>query len=62
MVTPKAGLSILGFANLFYGYNISLSDDTFSLISKNRFSLVFNINRDYFNIRAAGKRPEKKEK
>jgi hypothetical protein len=59
MLTPKAGLSILGFANLFYGYNINLSDDRFSIISRNRFSLVFNINKDYFNLRAAGKKPGK---
>jgi len=59
MVTPKAGLSILGFANLFYGYNINLSDDRFKIISRNRFSLVFNINRDYFNLRDAAKKSEK---
>jgi hypothetical protein len=61
MVTPRAGLSLLGFANLFYGYNINLSsEEPFKIISRNRFSLVFNINRDYFNLRSAGKRPEKK--
>lgn len=62
MLTPKAGLSLLGFANLFYGYNINLSDDQFNIISQNRFSLVFNINRDYFNIRGAGKKPDKSSK
>ena len=62
MFTPKAGLSILGFANLFYGYNIVLSDDEFSHISRNRFSLVFNLNKDYFNLRSANKKPEKTEK
>jgi hypothetical protein len=61
MVTPKAGLSLLGFANLFYGYNIPLSDYNFALISRNRFSLVFNINRDYFNIRSANKKPERQK-
>jgi hypothetical protein len=59
MVTPKAGLSLLGFANLFYGYNFNLSDHRFKIISQNRFSLVFNLNKDYFNLRSAGKRPEK---
>jgi hypothetical protein len=59
VITPKAGISILGFANLFYGYNIQLSDDIFKSVSRNRFSLVFNLNRDYFNLRAASKRPEK---
>lgn len=62
MLTPKAGLSLLGFANLFYGYNINLSDDRFKIISQNRFSLVFNINRDYFNIRGASKKPDKSSK
>jgi hypothetical protein len=61
MFTPKAGLTILGFADLFYGYNISLSNDTFKSISRNRFSLVFNINKDYFNLRSAGKKPEKNQ-
>lgn len=61
MVTPKAGLSLLGFANLFYGYNFNLSDYQFKIISQNRFSLVFNLNRDYFNLRSAGKRPQKEK-
>jgi hypothetical protein len=61
MITPKAGLSLLGFANLFYGYNISLSDYEFSLISRNRFSLVFNLNRDYFNVRSANKKQMKEK-
>lgn len=62
VLTPKAGISILGFADLFYGYNIQLSDDTFKSVSRNRFSLVFNINRDYFNLRAASKKPDKPER
>ncbi len=49
--TPKAGLTILGFADLFYGYQIPLSSDEITSISRNRFSLVINLNRDYFNIR-----------
>lgn len=56
MLTPKAGISVLGFANLFYGYNLVLSDESFKSIDKNRFSLTFNINRDYFNLKAARKR------
>ena len=62
MLTPKAGISLLGFANLFYGYNINLSDYQFALISRNRFSLVFNINKDYFNLRSAEKKPDRPEK
>lgn len=59
MLTPKAGLSLLGFANLFYGYNITLSEEPFKIISPNRFSLVFNINKDYFSVRTASRKPEK---
>lgn len=51
--TPRAGLSIMGFVNLFYGINVPLSDYQFGFINKNRFSLVFNLNRDYFNLREA---------
>src|SRR5687767_13509899 len=51
MFTPKAGITLLGFVNLFYGRNMKLSDETFNAISKNRFSLIFNINPDYYNIR-----------
>lgn len=51
--TPKAGLTILGFADLFYGYQIPLSSDEITSISRNRFSLVINLNRDYFNIKEA---------
>lgn len=61
MITPKAGLSVLGFVDLFYGYNISVSEDSFKSISKNRFSLIFNVNPDYFNLKAAGKRHRKLE-
>lgn len=57
--TPRAGLSIMGFVNLFYGINLPLSDFQFNFISKNRFSLVFNLNRDYFNLRAAPKNERK---
>jgi hypothetical protein len=62
LLTPKAGLTLLGFADLFYGYNINLSEDRFKAISRNRFSLVFNINPDYFNVRAARRNPEKKDR
>ena len=58
--TPKAGVSLLGFANLFYGFNMKLSDYQFPLISRNRFSLVFNINRDYFNFHDAVKKRQPK--
>ena len=53
--TPRAGLTIMGFVNLFYGRNLFLSDFPFDGIDRNRFSLVFNLNRDYFNLRNAPK-------
>jgi hypothetical protein len=62
MLTPKAGLTLFGYANLFYGRNLSLSEDKFRSISQNRFSLIFNLNRDYHNIHSARKKPEKKHK
>jgi hypothetical protein len=59
MLTPRAGISILGFVNLFYGRNLPVSDYRFKGIDRNRFSLVFNLNRDYFNLRAAPKKMAK---
>lgn len=53
VTTPKAGFSILGFADIFYGYSIPLTEVTISTISRNRLSLVFNLNRDYFNLKEA---------
>jgi hypothetical protein len=59
MITPKAGLTLFGYANLFYGRNFNLSDDHFRSISPNRFSLIFNLNKDYHNIRSATKQQPK---
>jgi hypothetical protein len=57
MVTPKAGISILGFANVFYGYSLPLSSQGgISSISRHRFSLVFNLNKDYFDLKDAPRR------
>ncbi|HEY3404480.1 MAG TPA: hypothetical protein VGK59_13920 [Ohtaekwangia sp.] len=53
VLTPKIGLTILGFADLFYGYQIPLSEVEITSIYRNRFSLVFNLNRDYFNLKEA---------
>lgn len=61
MFTPKAGLTLLGFADLLYGRNIPVSRDRFPMISKNRFSLVFALNPDYFNLRGASKKVKKKK-
>jgi hypothetical protein len=56
VATPKIGLTILGFADLYYGYQIPISDREITSIYRNRFSLVFNLNRDYFNLKEAPRR------
>ncbi|MBL0739598.1 hypothetical protein [Chryseolinea lacunae] len=58
VATPKIGLSILGFANLFYGYSIPLGEEL-NNVSRNRFSLVFNLNTYYFDLKDA---PRKRSK
>ncbi len=57
VTTPKVGISILGFADLFYGYEIPISTERISSISRNRFSLTFNLNRDYFDLKEAPRKP-----
>jgi hypothetical protein len=54
--TPKIGLTIFGFADLFYGYQIPLSEERITSIYRNRVSLVFNLNKDYFNLKEAPRR------
>ena len=61
VATPKAGLTLFGYCNLFYGRNIKLSDRLFKEISLNRFSLVFNLNKDYHSIKDASKNRRKKD-
>ncbi len=53
LITPKLGITLLGFADLFYGRSFTLSNDSFSAISVSRFSLVINLNPDYFDLRDA---------
>ena len=53
VTTPKIGISILGFADLFYGYEIPISSERITSISRNRFSLIFNLNKDYFDLKEA---------
>jgi hypothetical protein len=53
LVTPKLGVTLLGFADLFYGRSFTLSRDSFSAISVSRFSLIINLNPDYFDLRDA---------
>lgn len=52
-LTPKVGISILGFADLFYGYAIPLTEERITTIIRNRFSLVFNLNRHYLDLKGA---------
>ncbi|MBT1702269.1 hypothetical protein [Chryseosolibacter indicus] len=59
MFTPKAGISLFGYVSIFYGRNINLNDETFKAISSNRFSIIFNLNPDYYNIREARKMPQR---
>lgn len=53
LVTPKVGITLLGFADLFYGRSFTVSRDAFSAISVSRFSLIINLNPDYFDLRDA---------
>jgi hypothetical protein len=53
VATPKAGLTLLGFLDLFYGYQIPLSETVITSLSRHRFSLTFNLNKDYFNVKSA---------
>jgi hypothetical protein len=42
VITPKIGIGI-GFAYLFYGYNISTFGHPFPSVNNHQFSLVFNL-------------------
>jgi hypothetical protein len=59
VTTPKVGITALGFADLFYGYEIPLSSDRIDTISRNRFSIIFNFNKDYFDLKEAPRRRQK---
>jgi len=54
--TPKAGLTLLGFADLFYGYQIPFSEQRIESLSRHRLSITFNLNKDYFNVHNAPRR------
>lgn len=47
-ITPKVGLGFFGVFNLFYGYNIFLSSNPFLNIAHNQFSIISNLNRQFF--------------
>lgn len=49
VITPKIGLG-LGFVNMYYGFNISTNKYPFDKIGKNQFTMVFNINRKYYQL------------
>ena len=43
VLTPKAGFSLMGLANLMYGYNVSFNNYPFPGIGRHQFSLIFNL-------------------
>ena len=43
---PEAGISLLGFANLTYGYSFPLNNSDKFDLQGHRFALSFNLNRD----------------
>ena len=62
MITPKAGFTLFGYVNLFYGRNLKLSDYNFRAISANRISLIFNLNPDYHNIHDSVKKRKRSKR
>jgi hypothetical protein len=60
VITPKAGLTVLGFADIYYGYQIPVSKNEITTLYRNRFSLVFNLNRDYFDLKEAPRKRSRK--
>ncbi len=42
-LTPEFGLSWLGFATIYYGYNFRLNSNEFKLVSNHQISLLFNV-------------------
>ena len=57
--TPKIGLTILGFLDFYYGYQIPFSSEQIDSIHRNRFSITFNLNHDYFHLKSARRRSDK---
>ena len=47
VITPKAGLSVFGSVNLFYGYNFYLGPNELPVVGKHQFSLAVNLNRHW---------------
>lgn len=45
VLTPKAGLMVMGVVNLFYGYQITPWTDPFSNIGHHQFSIAVNLNK-----------------
>jgi len=41
-ITPEAGISLVGFFNIFYGYNIPLTPHTFRSIGTHKVSIYIN--------------------
>ncbi len=45
--TPEVGITALGYCNLFYGYNFSLSKSHFDFVPRNRLTLVVNFGKGF---------------
>lgn len=56
IITPRVGLNLLGFANVYYGWTIPISKIEIRSLTRNRIGIVFNLNKDCFNIRSAPRR------
>lgn len=41
-LTPQVGLSLMGYGNLFYGYNIALTPDRLDMLNRHRLTLFLN--------------------
>lgn len=54
--TPKGGLTVLGFLDFYYGYQIPFSEQRITSLSRHRFSIIFTLNKDYFDIKNAPRR------
>jgi hypothetical protein len=44
-ITPKVGLSLLGFANILYGYNFRIGNNNFTNIGQHQVSFVVNLSK-----------------
>lgn len=48
--TPEIGLSLFTFINIFYGYNISLGDNSMSNIDTQRITFTINYDKIFWKV------------